>query len=81
MTEAEGKLIQHLGIIAGVCEEIGLAQLIDARIPKPKRNVSVGTAVKAMILNALGFSGRALYLTPRVTSHIVWIETEGFVSE
>ncbi len=64
MAEAEGKLIQHLGIVAGVCEEIGLAKLIDAHIEKQKRKVSVGAAVKAMILNALGFTGRALYLTP-----------------
>ena len=64
MAEAEGKLIQHLGIVAGVCEELELTKLIDAHIQKQKRKVSVGTAVKAMILNALGFSGRALYLTP-----------------
>lgn len=64
MTKAEGKLIQHLGIVAGICDELGLAKLIDAHIQKQKRKVSVGTAVKAMILNALGFTGRALYLTP-----------------
>lgn len=64
MAEAEGKLIQHLGIVAGVCEELDLAKVIDAHIQKQKRKVSVGTAVKAMILNALGFTGRALYLTP-----------------
>ncbi len=28
------------------------------------RNVSVGEAIQAMVLNALGFVGRALYLTP-----------------
>ena len=32
MAEAEGKLIQHLGIVAGVCEELGLAKVIDAHI-------------------------------------------------
>jgi transposase len=64
MAEAEGKLIQHLGIVAGVCEELEVAKLIDTHIQKQKRKVSVGTAVKAMILNALGFTGRALYLTP-----------------
>ena len=30
-----------------------------------RRKVSVGQAVKAMISNALGLSGRALYLTKR----------------
>lgn len=29
-----------------------------------KRRVSVGQAVKAMILNSLGFANRALYLSP-----------------
>jgi transposase len=64
MAKAEGRLIQHLGIVSGVCEELGLVRLIDVHIQKQKRKVSVGTAVKAMILNALGFTGRALYLTP-----------------
>ncbi len=36
---------------------------------KPMRKVSVGHAVQAMIVNALGFTGRALYLTPRFMDH------------
>ena len=59
------KLIQHLGIVAGVCNESRLAELIDQEVVQKRRKVSVGQAVQAMILNALGFSGRALYLTPR----------------
>lgn len=65
MESHETKLLQHLGIIAGVCDEIRLVELIDERISQPRRKVSVGQAVKAMILNALGFTGRALYLNPR----------------
>jgi transposase len=61
----EAKLIQHLGIVAGICKESRLAELIDERITQPKRNVTVGQATVAMILNALGLSGRALYLTKR----------------
>ncbi len=61
----ETKLIQHLGIVAGICKESRLAELIDERIAQPRRKVSVGQAVIAMILNALGLSGRALYLTKR----------------
>lgn len=56
--------INHLGIVAGMCDEINLVKNIDNLIPDNKRKVSVGTAVKAMILNALGFTGRAMYLTP-----------------
>lgn len=63
--EFENKVIQHVGLISGICDESGLVELIDERVHQPRRVVSVGQAVKAMILNALGFSGRALYLTPR----------------
>jgi transposase len=61
----ESRLIQHLGIVGGICNECGLADLIDSHVEQKRRKVSVGQAVQAMILNALGFSGRALYLTPR----------------
>lgn len=61
----ETKLIQHLGIVSGICKECRLAELIDERITQPRRKVTVGQAVVAMILNALGLSGRALYLTKR----------------
>jgi transposase len=61
----ESKLIQHLGIVGGICNESRLAELIDNHIEQRRRKVSVGQAVQAMILNALGFTGRALYLTPR----------------
>lgn len=60
MVETQGKLIQHLGIVAGICDEIEVAKGIDTHIKKHKRKISVGTAVKAMILNALGFTGRAV---------------------
>jgi transposase len=58
------KVIQHLGIVAGICNEIELAKTIDTEIVKPKRKVTVGQAVQSIILNALGFSGRAMYLHP-----------------
>lgn len=63
--EFENKVIQHIGLISGMCDESGLVELIDERVHQPRRMVSVGQSVKAMIMNALGFSGRALYLTPR----------------
>ena len=67
-TQHESKLIQHLGIISGICNENRLAELIDRHIEQKRRKVSVGQAVQAMIMNALGFSGRALYLTPQFYS-------------
>ena len=56
--------LDHLGIVAGICQEIGLAEQIDRIVGPTGRQVSVGNAVQAMVLNALGFTGRPLYLTP-----------------
>jgi transposase len=59
------RTVDHLGLVAGMIDELGLVDKIDTLIPSgPKQQVSFGQAVKAMILNGLGFSQRALYLTP-----------------
>ena len=57
--------LDHLGIVAGVCQEIGLVEWLDAQEPGNRQQVSVGTATVAMILNGLGFSNRQLYLVPQ----------------
>jgi transposase len=57
--------LDHLGIVAGVCHEIGIAAWLDAQDPGNRQQVSVGTATVAMILNGLGFSNRQLYLVPQ----------------
>src|ERR1051326_6829633 len=57
--------LDHLGIVAGICQEIGLAAWLDAQDPSNRQQVSVGTATVAMILNGLGFSNRQLYLVPQ----------------
>jgi transposase len=54
--------LDHLGIVAGICREIGLAEYLDALAGPTQQQVSVGTATVAMILNGLGFSNRRLYL-------------------
>lgn len=46
------KTVDHLGIVATVCKEIGLVKEID------KREVITGSAVMAMVLNGLGFVNR-----------------------
>ena len=56
--------LDHLGIVAGICQQIGLVDQIDTYVGTTGRKVSVGEALQAMVLNALGFVGRALYLTP-----------------
>ncbi len=61
----ETKRIDHLGIVAGICHEIGLIHTINQAVGPGQSKVSCGAAVQAMVLNALGFSGRALYLMPQ----------------
>jgi transposase len=54
--------LDHLGIVAGLCREIGIAEYLDARDEHIHERVSVGTATVAMLLNGLGFANRRLYL-------------------
>ncbi|EKD07586.1 transposase IS4 family protein [Arthrospira platensis C1] len=57
------KNLDHLGLVAGVIDELGLVELTDKRIePHSLEHVSAGQVVKAMILNALGFLSAPLYL-------------------
>jgi len=64
MSHASSKRLDHFGIVAGICQQIDLIGQIDAQVGAMDRKVSVGQAVQAMVLNALGFAGRPLYLTP-----------------
>lgn len=48
----ESKNIDHLGLVAGMYDELGIGEVIDNAIKQDeeKRNVSIGQAVKAMVL-------------------------------
>lgn len=63
-SQVETQRLDHLGIVAGVCREVELIQQIDRKVGATDRKVSVGESVQAMVLNALGFTSRAMYLTP-----------------
>src|SRR5258708_29635840 len=56
--------LDHLGIAAGICQQIDLIGQIDGLVGPNERKVSVGQAIQAMVLNGLGFVNRPLYLTP-----------------
>jgi transposase len=66
MAEYESKVIDHLGLVAGMYDELGIGVEIDQHIPQDcdKRIISIGDAVKAMVLNGLGFVNQRLYLVP-----------------
>src|SRR5262249_28290988 len=63
--EVEVEHLNHLGIVAEVCREIGVAEWLDTQDAASRQQVSVGTATVAMVLNGLGFSNRQLYLGPQ----------------
>ena len=71
------KNIDHLGIVAGIADQIGLVEEIDRHIKKhPQQLISTGQVVKAMILNGLGFVSAPLYLfkeffVGKATEHIL----------
>jgi len=54
----------HLGLVAGMCKELKIAETIDHLLPPTEKQVSHGTAVCAMVLNGLGFVNQRLYLVP-----------------
>ncbi len=69
--------IDHLGIVAGIVDDAGLVEEIDRRLGgHPQEHVSCGQAVKAMILNGLGFLSAPLYLfgeffSGKATEHLI----------
>ena len=55
--------LDHLGLVAGIIDELGLVELTDEKIPShPQHHVSAGQVLKAMLLNCLGFVSAPLYL-------------------
>ncbi|WP_083882662.1 IS1634 family transposase [Nostoc sp. PCC 7524] len=58
--------IDHLGIVAGIIDRIGLVEIINELIGVEKgEKISSGHVVKAMILNGLGFVSKPLYMFPK----------------
>lgn len=58
--------LDHLGLVAALCQELGIARIIDALLPKtPPFKVSHGEALVAMILNGLGFHSSTLHMFPQ----------------
>ena len=47
MPHIDVKQIDHLGIVAGFCDQVDLVRLIDEQVGKDNRTVSVGTVFKA----------------------------------
>ncbi len=69
--------IDHLGLIAGIVDEIGIVEIINRLLgTHPLEEVSAGHVVKALILNCLGFLTAPLYLfrqffESKATEHLI----------
>ena len=58
--------LDHLGIVAGVIKDLGLIEMINARLGlDDQEEITTGEAMAGMILNGLGFSDRPMSLTPQ----------------
>lgn len=61
------KVLDHLGLVAGMCSELEISKIIDRCIPMKSADkiLSTGNAVVGLILNGLGFVNKRLYLVSR----------------
>ncbi len=68
--------LNHLGIIAGIIDEIGIVEIINEKLGiKPQEKLSTGIIVKGIIVNAMAFVSSPLYLFPhffndKATEHL-----------
>ncbi len=63
ISKAEIKNIDHLGIVAGLIDEIGIVEIINDKLGMDSREkIASGTLVKAILINGLGFVSKPLYL-------------------
>ena len=60
------KNLDHLGLIAGMCKELQVAEYIDAIAPAKSKDhhLTHGQLLVSMILNGLGFVSRTLHMYP-----------------
>jgi transposase len=65
---SRSQILDHLGLVAGMFDELGIGDVRDKATQQnpAMRDLTVGEAVKAMVLNGLGFVNQALSLVPRV---------------
>ena len=63
--------IEHLGIVAGIIDEMSLVDLFNQLLAThPQEIIRAGQVVKAMIINGLGFISAPLYLFEKFFSGI-----------
>ena len=55
--------IDHFGIVAGIFDQLGIAKVVDKKIPKLRHHkLTHSNVIKAMIINGLGLQKRILVM-------------------
>lgn len=64
--------LDHLGIIAGTIDDLGLVELLDGALGSgfDGENITIGETIKGLIINGLGFSDRPISLLPQFFEQI-----------
>jgi uncharacterized protein DUF4277 len=68
---SRSQVLDHRGLVAGLFAALGMGDVLD-QAPKQDpalRDLTVGEAVKARVLNGLGCINHALDLVPRLFQH------------
>jgi transposase len=64
-TVRRSSFLGHLGLIAGVFQELEVDKVIDEKLPKKRdHKVPHSICILAMVINCPGFVGQRLYLFP-----------------
>ncbi|MBP7700414.1 MAG: DUF4277 domain-containing protein, partial [Methanoregulaceae archaeon] len=64
-------IVAHHGIVAGIYDDLEIGRIIDEVIPKQgQHKLAHSVVLKAMVMNALGFNERRLYLFPKFFSNL-----------
>lgn len=57
--------LDHLGLVAGIFDELNISEVIDNAIPKTRDyKLPHSAIVKGLVINGLGFAERRLYIYP-----------------
>lgn len=62
----------HYGLVVSTCDYLGIQQFLDERIPKNSNNqkLSYGQLFVCMLVNALSYVSKPLYLTPTFFNNV-----------
>ena len=62
MEQIRSFALDHHGLVAGTCDDLGLVEKINQRIGSkdPRRVTQPGTDIKTMIINGLGLTSHQL---------------------